>query len=154
MFCFSSFHLLLPLVDVVICSVWACLLCKDRGSLLGCALLSCFVSLSPHSGVCHSTVFSFLSWQRENEDEKNQRGETEDKNWKEGERRVWWCLCQWGDEESSMKAAWWSTNWMSPTLLIRTMKAIITVGCWWDAIFRCIQLAYCVWLCMSKWTLL
>lgn len=66
---------------------------------------------------------------------KYQRGEMEDKNWTEGMRRVWQCQCQWGGEESSMKAAWLSTNWMSPMLLIRMMKGImmavgLSVGCY------------------------
>ena len=44
---------------------------------------------------------------------KFQRGEMEDKNWK-GEGGGGACQCLWGGEESSMKAAWLSTNWMSP----------------------------------------
>lgn len=147
LFVYLIFCSLLWLMVDVICSVWASLLCQDKGSPLRCALLSSSISFTPHSGVCHSLVFSTVSRQRENEEEdERERNIREERLRTRIEKRVWWCQCQWGVQESSMKAAWRSTNWMSPTLLIRTMKAIIiTVGCRWDAIFRCIQLAYCVW---------
>lgn len=61
------------MVNVITCSVRVGLLYQDKGFPLGCTLLSSFISFSPQSGVCHSTVFSAISRQREKEEEQDER---------------------------------------------------------------------------------
>lgn len=87
----ALFHLLLGMVDVITSSVSVGLFCQDKGSPLGCALLSPFISFSPHRGGCHSSVLP--NKQAEGKGDKrggggrdlgtqdgNIEGETEDRN--------------------------------------------------------------------------
>lgn len=87
----ALFHLLLGMVDVITSSVSVGLFCQDKGSPLGCALLSPFISFSPHRGGCHSSVLP--NKQAEGKRDKrggggrdlgtqdgNIEGETEDRN--------------------------------------------------------------------------